>query len=244
VIALLAAAAIALAPAPCEASGDPDQYILVPGVEQGEVEVELRMGAQNQPGVGTLEATSIALGYGVNSWWFTEGYAKFQRPCGGSVIYDAFEWENRFQLLEPGAHWLDLGVVAEFEAPADRSEGYEILIGPLTQKSFGPWQLNMNVLFEGRIDAASGGATELGYQWQLKYRWKPKLEFGVQALGDVGPWNAWEPASEQPHLLGPAIFGRLPLGSRERLHYDMALLFGLTSASPDARFRLQVEFEF
>lgn len=242
--ALAVLGALAAVSAPCEVSGSPDQYVLVPAVEEGEYEIEYRMGAQNQPGEGTLQAGSVAFGYGLTSWWFTEGYAKFQRPCGGAVRYDAFEWENRFQLLEPGAHWLDLGVVAELEVPADKSEGYELAVGPLTQKSFGAWQVNANVIFEGQIDAATASATELGYQWQVKYRWKPTLEFGAQGLGDVGPWNAWEPASEQPHVMGPAVFGRLRLGERERLHYDAALLFGLTSASPDVRFRMQIEYEF
>ena len=140
---------------------------------------------------------------------------------------------------------MDIGLLFEIERPKDRSEGYEIRWGPLLQTDLTPeLQANLNLLFEKHIRSSQAGKAELGYQWQLKYRWKPSLEFGLQGFGDVGPWNEWEPRSEQPHVAGPAIFGRVKVGDRQAIKYNAGLLFGLTHGSPRNTFRLQAEYEF
>ncbi|MEO5696979.1 MAG: hypothetical protein ABIQ60_07580 [Burkholderiaceae bacterium] len=92
--------------------------------------------------------------------------------------------------------------------------------------------------------SSTGGDTELGYQWQLKYRWRPALEVGFQGFGAVGPWRHWEPAAEQPHVAGPALFGRVGLGERQAIKYNAGLLFGLSDAAPRTTLRIQAEYEF
>lgn len=243
-IAALALAAILAADSACSATGAPDSYVLTPNIERGEVELEYRMGAQNQSGVGSLEGASIALGYGATSWWASEVYAKFRRPCGASVRYDAAEWENRVRFTTPGAHWFDVGAVMELEFPSARSEGVELAIGPLLQGTLGRWQLNANILFAGSIDAATPTTTQLGYQWQAKYRWVRAISLGAQAFGDVGAWDHWSATSAQSHLVGPALFGHLGAWGSEGLDYDAAMLWGLTAGSPETRFRLQLEYAF
>jgi hypothetical protein len=44
--------------------------------------------------------------------------------------------------------------------------------------------------------------------------------------------------------MGPAIFGKYSLGGGQGITWNAALLFGLTSGSPDRNFRMQVEYEF
>jgi hypothetical protein len=148
-------------------------------------------------------------------------------------------------LTETGKYPVDIGLLFEIERPKDRSEGYEVRWGPLLQTDLTPeLQANLNLLFEKPIRSSEGGKAELGYQWQLKYRWNPSFEFGLQGFGDVGPWNDWEPRSEQPHVAGPAIFGRVKVGDRQAIKYNAGLLFGLTHGSPRNTLRLQAEYEF
>ena len=227
------------------AQAAPDDYVATPGVEYGEREIELRFGtASPTSDERRVSAGSLAFGYGVTPWWFTEIYAKFNRFGGEATRFDAFEWENKLQLTEPGQYFVDLGLLIEIERPHDRSEGYELRIGPLLQKDFGPVQANFNVLLERHFRTEEPGITELGYQWQLKYRWRPELEFGAQGFGDVGQWNDWEPAHEQSHVLGPALFGKFRLGGRDVLKYNAALLFKASSAAPQRTVRAQLEYEF
>jgi len=221
----------------------PADYIYVPAVEYGEREVDFKYGSASFDSAPTMQAASVGLGYGARPWWFTELYAKFKHENGRKFL-DAFEWENKFQLTETGRYPLDAGLIVEFERPQDRAEGYEVKLGPLLQTEFGRLQLNANVLVEHIFDSRDSNGTELGYQWQAKYRWRERLEFGVQGFGEVGDWTDWAPRREQNHRFGPAIFGRFLLHGRQAIRYNAALLQGLTKGSPDLTFRAQVEYEF
>jgi hypothetical protein len=210
-------------------------------VELGEREIDIKFGGESSE--GSAQAGSIGFGYGAKPWWFTELYVKYKRE-GGRTFLDALEWENKFQLTETGKYPVDLGMILEFERPKDRAEGYEFKVGPLLQREIGQLQLNANVLVEHVFDSLSSNGTELGYQWQAKYRWQQSLEFGAQGFGEVGDWMNWSPSSEQNHRWGPAVFGKFPGQGHQAIKYNAALLLGLTRGSPDHTFRLQLEYEF
>ena len=241
----LAALAMSCLLIPAVSRADPDAYVHSPIVEEGEKELDFKAGtAKNRD--GTREsAYSLGLGWGVNSWWFTEVYAKGHKLPGEGNSFDAWEWENKFQLTETGKYPVDVGFLLEIERPRDRGEGYEYKWGPLFQADItNKIQGNLNILVEKHIRAAVPEKAELGYQWQVKYRYKPEFEFGAQGFGDVGPWNHWEPSSEQPHIAGPAIFGKLRVGQKQVINYNAGVLFGLTNGAPRNTLRLQAEYEF
>src|SRR5205823_1815959 len=71
---------------------------------------------------------------GGTPWWFTEAYLKYDKTAPGGTHYDAFEWENKFQLTEPNQYFVDVGLLTEIEIPRERKvEGYELKVGPLFQ---------------------------------------------------------------------------------------------------------------
>lgn len=220
----------------------PADYVYTPTVEEGEREIDFKSGTADSDPRKTL--ATVGLGYGVNDWWFTEVYVKYAKEGSNNMKYDAFEWENKFQLTETGKYPIDIGLITEIEIPKNRDEGIELKLGPLFQSESGKLQLNGNILFEKRFDAAASSPTEMAYQWQAKYRWLPKFEYGLQGFGDMGEWNHWETTAEQSHKIGPAVFGKLPAGRHLAIKYNAAWLFGLTSSTPDNTFRMQVELEF
>ena len=224
----------------------PADYVYLPGVEYGEREFDFKLGAATPPGAAAQRAASLGFGYGASEVWFTEIYLKYEREGGTGTRFDAIEWENKFQLTETGKYPVDLGFIVEFEAPRQRSEGYELRFGPLLQAESGALQFNANLLLERvlRNTDSLAHVTELGYQWQAKYRLRPAFEFGLQGFGEVGKWNDWDNREEQNHRLGPALFGKLPLGNHQALRYNAAWLFGASSAAPDHTLRAQVEFEY
>ena len=237
-------AALALLPISAWAFG-PADYVFTPSVTYGEREIDFKGGGWKKPGEDRLRAWSIGFGYGVTQHWFTEFYRKYESAGSESITkFDAWEWENKFQLTETGQYPVDVGLLVEMERPQDRSQGNELRLGPLFQSELGKVQLNGNLLFERHFHADTPQHTELGYQWQAKYRWKPALELGAQGFGEVGPWNHWGPADQQSHRLGPAVFGKLPLGNRQAIRYNAAWLIGASSSAPNHNFRFQVEFEF
>lgn len=237
---------IGLAFLPLTAIAGPSDYVSLPNVEYGEREVDFKLGSARNTESGRLSETSVGFGYGASEWWFTEIYLKYQREGGLGNRFDAIEWENKFQLTETGRYPVDAGFLIEFEAPRDRSEGYELRFGPLLQSEFGRLQVNANLLLERVLRSSDGiaHATEIGYQWQAKYRWRPAFEWGLQGFGEMGRWNRWDAAEQQNHRLGPAVFGKIALGNRQALRYNAAWLLGVSTAAPDHTLRLQVEYEF
>lgn len=228
------------------AAAGPADYIYTPTVEQGEREIDFKFGTARQQDGTRKTVTSLGFGYGATEYWFTEIYLKRERE--GSERLTLAEWENKFQLTETGKYPIDIGLIMEIEAPlTNGNEPYEFKIGPLFQTEFGKTQLNGNLLFErkfGPKDADDLHVTEIGYQWQAKYRWKPEIEFGIQGMGEMGEWDNWDRSNDQNHRLGPAVFGKIYFGQKQAVKYNAALLFGASESAPDHTFRMQAEYEF
>lgn len=237
------AAVVALLPLSAMAFG-PADYVYVPGVEYGEREIDLKFGSQKKKGEDRLSAASLGFGYGVSQHWFTEIYQKYERTGDEGTHVDAWEWENKIQLTEPGEYPIDAGFIIEVERPKDHAEGYEVRFGPLFQTEMGKFQLNGNLLFERHYRVETQERTDLGYQWQIKYRWQQEFEFGLQGFGEFGKWNQWDSADQRSHRLGPAVFGKLPLGNHRAVRYNAAWLLGASTNAPHQTFRMQVEYEF
>ena len=246
---LLGAIALGL---PAIALAGVEDYVRVPAVEYGEREIDFKFGtgkigeSDEGFGGGRASAAALGLGYGVTPWWFTEAYVKYEKNPGDRLKYDAWEFENKFQLTEPNKYFVDTGLFLEIEVPRDRNEGYELAWGPLFQFYTGDLRWNFNPVFERVLRSKEEGPhfTELGYQVQARYPIRGNdFAIGAQAFGQMGKWNDWEPRDEQSHAIGPAIFGRVKLGGREQIQYNAAWLFG-SNAAPRNTFRLQAEFEF
>ena len=241
---LLGAVALGL---PFVAHAGPSDYVYEPAVEYGEREIDFKAGTSKlRNDEGRESAASLGFGYGATQWWFTEAYLKYHHEPGNHHQYDAFEWENKFQLTEHNQYFIDVGLITEFEAPR-HEEGYEFKVGPLFQGDAGPVRWNANLLFEKvfRGSPDEEHPTEMGYQLQARYSLRQGLDVGVQAFGEMGKWNHWDPSHEQNHRLGPAVFGKVRLGEgREAIKYNAAWLHGVTDGAPKDTFRLQAEYEF
>jgi len=171
-------AACCLVAAPLITTAGPSDYVITPGIEYGEREIDFKIGSEKTSGEDRFSAASIGFGYGVTERWFTEIYGKYEREGSESTRFDAFEWENRFLLTEQGRCPFDMGFVLELEGPRDRAEGYEVRLGPLFQTDFDRWQLNFNVLLERHFHSDEESQTELGYQWQVRYLSSGNIDLG------------------------------------------------------------------
>ncbi len=227
------------------AAAGPADYVFTPIVEEGEKEIDFKFGTNKESDGTRTTVSTLGFGYGATSYWFTEVYLKHEREAGEGLTLA--EWENKFQLTETGKYALDVGLITEIEAPLSNSNApWEFKISPLFQTEFDKLQLNANVLFERKFagNDAEDHVTEMGYQWQAKYRLQPTFEFGLQGFGEVGQWDDWASTDEQNHRIGPAIFGKFALDQKQKIKYNAAWLLGVSDAAADNTFRLQVEYEF
>jgi len=227
------------------AHAEPNDYIYSPIVEEGEKEIDFKAGTARARDGSSESAVSLGLGYGMNSWWFTEVYAKGNRQIPYAWRFDAIEWENKFQLTETGKYPLDVGIVVEIERPQDRSEGWELRFGPLFQAELTQQLVaNVNLLFGRHYSSDTPSPMSMDYQWQLRYRYRTEFEAGAQGFGSLGPWRDWLPSDQQEHKAGPAVFGKVRLDGRQALNYNAAWLIGTNANAPRNTLRLQVEYEY
>jgi len=229
---------------PLYAHAGPADYIHTPTVEYGEKEIDFKAGTASKGSEPRESVASIGFGYGAKEWWFTELYLKYKRANGEGTTLDAAEWENKFQLTETGAYPIDVGFLVEIERPRDHAEGWEVKWGPLFETDLGKFQLNANALFKRNYRSEEHSDTQFLYQWQAKYRWLQQFEFGLQGFGEMGKWNKWADKDQRAHRIGPAVFGKLPLGGHQAIKYNAAWLLGASKAAADHTVRLQVEYEF
>lgn len=247
--ALKAGAWLALVPAllsfaPRPAAANPAGSIYTPAITEGEREIELQFGAVRLRDGSSEVGVSTSFAFAPRAWWAIEFGIKGQRAAGDRFRYDAWEVEQRFALTEPGRFPVDLGFLLEVERPRDRAEGWELRYGPLLQAQWGDLQGNLNLLFERHLRAESGPGADFGYQWQLRRRADPILDWGAQGIGELGPWRHWNHGVEQSHQLGPAVFGRIKTTPTSAFKYDAALLFGTGGQAPKRALRARLEYEF
>jgi hypothetical protein len=227
---------------PFVVQADPAAKVHLPAVVQGEFEFELLGGYQWwRDNDDNRERQFVGeIGYGVTSWWKTELGIGTTRLPNESYKLDEVEWENTFALTEPGQYWLDLGLFAEFAY--DHPEGRNaIVLGPMFQKDIDNFQGNLNVFFERELGASAESGAAVNYEWQVKWRGNPRLEFGAQGFGTLGRTNDF--GHQTQSNVGPALFGQISTGVRSKLKYDAAVLFGLNANTPDTTVRVQLEYE-
>jgi hypothetical protein len=214
--------------------------VYTPTVEQGETEFELRGGYRDFDGAPDEHAFVFDIGYGVNNRWRTEAVLEYAAEDGEPGKLEALEWENVFVLTEPGKHWMDVGLLAEYEH-SFASGPDEVKFGPLFQKQIGNAVTNLNFRFKREVGSGSSDDTELDYRWQVRWIGNERLEWGVQGLGELGTVDHL--GEGDWHSAGPALFGVKRLQGRDKLRYNAAVLAGLDRAAPDAAVRFQIEYE-
>lgn len=214
--------------------------IYAPVVEQGETEFEFRGGFRDFNGAPNERGFVFDVGYGVNSRWRTEAVLEYSSEGGNPGHLESLEWENVFVLTEQGQHWMDVGLLAEYEHSF--ANGPDTLkIGPLLQKEIGPTIANLNLRFDREVGQGASNAVDLNYAWQVKWRGNEALEWGLQGFGGLG--EVEHLGQGDSHIAGPAVFGVKRLHGRDKLRYNAAVLAGLNHAAPDATVRFQLEYE-
>lgn len=206
------------------------EKIYDPYVHQGELEVEAR--GVHQFDDANQHEVKLAVGYGINSFWFLEGYVIAGQETGESAGIKEVELENKFQLTEQGQYWIDVGVLTELEKKLDE-DVWEFKAGPLFQKQLKNWVVTANLFLEKQFgsDTAEGDVKFLGSA-QLKYRLSSSLEPALEYYAD-----------ENTHAIGPVLLGKNRWG-KTPVKWELGVLKGLNNNTSDINFRWLLELEF
>ena len=223
--------------------------VYTPYVEYHEFEIEYRpsITIDNDPAKDNQQKHLVGLGYGVTEWWFTEVYAEWEKEAGPgqSTNFEAFEWENRFQLSNPGENWADFGLLVEFERTDSGSSPDKLELALLFSKELGKFDATFNLILEREVGTNASDDLDVGQAFQLKYRLDPAFEPGIELYSEFGPIDDIHSADEQEHYIGPVAQGVIPLGeSGTKLKYNAGYLFGLNDDTSDGVVKAIIELEF
>jgi len=244
--ALLAVAFLALAAGTRDAQAGFKVY--APYVEYGELEIEYRpsVTVDGDPAKDNEQKHLLGVGYGFTEWWFSEFYAEWEREAGPGeeTAFEAFEWENLFQLTNPGENWADFGLLVEYERTDDNKAPDKIELALLFAKELGQFNATYNLVFEKEVGGGAGNDVELAQAFQLKYRLDKAFEPGIEVYSEFGALGDMPDFDDQEHYVGPIVTGVVPLGeSGLKLKYNAGYLFGVTDEAADGVVKAIVELE-
>jgi hypothetical protein len=188
--------------------------LYAPYVTKGELELEYFGNAtvDDQGSKDNAQTHEFSLGYGVNDFWFTEIYANFAKDPQDNVTFDNVEWENIFQLTEPGQYWLDVGASLAYEWSPKTSEADTIEGRLLFAKDIEKTSHILNLVGEKDVGSGPKAAFEAKALWSSRYRYAQAFEPGFEILSDFGELKDAGSFNDQKHAIGPTAYGKIPLG--------------------------------
>lgn len=192
------------------------------------------------------QSQQFAVGYGVNSWWKTELYAKFEREPRDELTFDAWEWENIFQLTQQGEYWLDVGASLAYEHTPQASRADALEGRLLLAKDWGQTSHIANIILEKEVGSGPKDGLEAGYILSSRYRYLPEFQPGLELTGDFGELKHTGAFDDHEHYFGPAAYGKIPVrafGRSDAIEYRVGYLFGISNAAADGNLLLQLEYE-
>jgi hypothetical protein len=204
-----------------------------PYVEPMEREIEWRSNIIDDSGDSNHKDQKhwLAAGYSINDRWFAEAYVIAAKDNGEALQVEGFELEAKLQLTEQGEYWADWGVLYELERETSENI-WEAAISGLMEKEIGPTSLaaNLSAIYEfgGGIDDEFETAAAFQWRWRYAEKFEPAIEY---YQGD------------DLSAVGPVGLGMFRIG-RQKLKWELGLLFGVDNMTPDRTCRVLFEYEY
>ncbi|MBV1920120.1 MAG: hypothetical protein KUG73_05525 [Pseudomonadales bacterium] len=221
------------------ADGSTIDKVYVPYVQALEKEIEYRVlvedeGSEASGSEGSHSRSMHKLGYGQSfaENWFAEIYVIGEQSAGEAFSASEYELEAILQLTEQGEFALDWGVLFELERSA-QDDVWEANVGLLGVKDFE----NISVVGNAFVGREWGSDIESEFEvagsLQVRYRLRPEFEPGIE-------WYS----SQDTHAIGPVASGRVSVAPRQKLFWQLGLIFGIASNTANKTLQFQIEYEF
>jgi hypothetical protein len=164
-----------------------------------------------------------------------------------------------------------LGVVVEYEVPAESGGAQTLIAGPIFEWANGPWSVTIIptlVQFFGGERNEAGRKDEkvdFAYANQLKYRWSEHLDLALEAYGTIDRIGGHGGKGEEAalfgdfdqHRIGPVLYwnftpeftashkaGEKDDDDEQMVSLGIGTLFGLNDNTPSTTLKLSMEVYF
>lgn len=216
-----------------------DFIVYSPHVMATQSEIEWRGYQYDDPraGIHGGSAAELSVAHAFNDWWKSEIYvAEYKQTPGGPGRLIGYEFENTFQLTQPGEYWADLGFLAAYEHPTVAGKPDAVEFGPLIEKTVGRFEHTFNAIWEKQVGASAAGKYEFRYSYSGTYALSKGFRPGMEAYGRPG---------DHAYQAGPVVAGEWHVpGTTGNLEYRIGVVLGLNAAAPRRTWLARVEYEF
>ena len=215
----------------CQADGSAIDKVYLPYVQPLEKEIEYRGLFKEVDG---KQQSQHKLGYGasITENWFAEFYLIGEKTEEEFIVSD-YEVEAKLQLTEQGEFEIDWGMLLELEKSADADNAWEASAGLLAVKNFNKISVAANAFIIREWGHDVLPEFEQALALQTRYRLLPEFEPGFELYKKEGSYAA-----------GPVVLGRLKLASRQKLFWQLGLMFEGGDQGSHEVLQLQLEYEF
>lgn len=222
------------------AAAQADDFIVYsPHVLATQSEIELRGYAYGDPRADFRggQAAELSVSHAFTDWWKPELYlTRYQREPGGAGQLLGYEFENTFQLTQPGESWADFGFLAAYEHQVVSGKPDAVEFGPLVEKTVGRFTHRVNLIWEKQVGAGASGASMFRYSYSGTYAVSAALRPGIEAYGRPG---------DRAYQAGPIVAGEWHVpGTTSNLEYRFGVVLGINAAAPRRTWLARVEYEF
>ena len=203
-----------------------------PYVEQHEREIEYGF-VLRDAGNTNLLLNRAGVGYAWTDKFFSEIYVLTESITHDNEQVQGYEAEFKWQLTEQGEYWADWGLLVEIGKAKD-IDSNEVAIGLLYEKELtNRWVAAANLLVEYESGGDIDDELESAFRSQLRYRYNSRFSIGIEAYAD-----------DQDIAFGPLMMGNLALLGKKRVNWELGMVFGLDSNTPNTSIRGGLEVEF
>jgi len=181
-------------------------------------------------------ASELSIAHAFTPSWKAEVYvAKYQNAAGSRGGPQGYEFENTFQLTQPGKYWADFGLLASYERKrAGTPDAVEF--GPLIEATYGRIAHLVNLIWEKAVGTGADSHYEFRYSYSGTYAASKALRPGVEFYGRPG---------DHAYQVGPIVAGEWHLpGTRGNLEYRLGVIIGINAEAPRQTWLARLEYEF
>jgi hypothetical protein len=229
-----AAIALAALPAVVQADGFVIDKIYHPYVNPIEREIELRglVARDDDEAIDGAQLYRLGFARAFGERFRGEFYLIAQNAPESSFRLSAYELELKWQVTEQGEYFADWGMLFELETERGVDIA-EFRTSGLVEKEFGQWNgtLNLSAVYEWGSDIVNEWEAE--FTGQLRYRYRAKFEPAVEFY-----------TGQAFTGLGPVGVGQFRFGQGRKLRWELGMIFGTDTESPDRVLRAMLEYEF
>ena len=127
-------------------------------------------------------AAELSVAHAFTDWWKPEIYlARHETDPGHGARLLGYEFENTFQLKQPGELWADFGFLASYEHQIVANLPDAVEFGPLVEKASGRFVQRLNFIWEKQVGSGASHNYMFRYSYSGTYALSAAFRPGVEA---------------------------------------------------------------